>query len=120
MSTSPDQPKSNSKKKKKFSQKDYHHPAASWGAALSVGEVLIKQNAVVDGVRAIFEMNHDKSGFDCPGCAWPDDRHGLKMDICENGIKHVTWEMTGKRVDRQFFEKYSVTELMNWRIRSGK
>jgi molybdopterin-dependent oxidoreductase alpha subunit len=114
MSTSPDQPKSNSKKKKKFSQKDNHHPAAAWGAALSVGEVLIKQNAVVDGVRAIFEMNHDKSGFDCPGCAWPDDRHGLKMDICENGIKHVTWEMTGKRVDREFFAKHSVTELMNW------
>ncbi|MDR3616891.1 MAG: FdhF/YdeP family oxidoreductase [Candidatus Obscuribacterales bacterium] len=114
MSTPPDQPKSDSKKKKQFSQKDYHHPAAAWGAALSVGEVLVKQNQVVDGVRAIFEMNHERSGFDCPGCAWPDDRHGLKMDICENGIKHVTWEMTGKRVDRQFFEKHSVTELMSW------
>ena len=118
MSTSPEPPQSNSKpkpaKKKKFSQKDYHHPAAAWGAAFSVGEVLLKQNQIIDGTRAIFEMNHDKRGFDCPGCAWPDDRHGLKMDICENGIKHVTWEMTGKRVDREFFAKHSVTDLMSW------
>jgi molybdopterin-dependent oxidoreductase alpha subunit len=114
MSKSPDESNSNAKKKRKFSQKDYHHPAAAWGAALSVGEVLVKQNQLVDGVRAIFEMNHERRGFDCPGCAWPDDQHGLRMDICENGIKHVTWEMTGKRVDREFFAKHSVTELMSW------
>jgi hypothetical protein len=35
-------------------------------------------------------MNHEDGGFDCPGCAWPDDLKGLRMDICENGIKHVT------------------------------
>lgn len=98
----------------KFSQKDYHHPAAAWGAAFSVGRILVEQNAMVDGVRAIFKMNHENSGFDCPGCAWPDDRHGLKMDICENGIKHVTWEMTKKRTDREFFAAHTVTELMNW------
>ena len=53
-----------------YSQKDYHHPAAAWGAALSVGEVLLKQNELVDGVKSIFKMNHDRTGFDCPGCAW--------------------------------------------------
>ncbi len=100
--------------KRKFSQKDYHHPAAAWGAALSVGKILVEQNAIVDGVRAIFKMNHENSGFDCPGCAWPDDRKGLKMDICENGIKHVTWEMTKKRADREFFANHSATELLDW------
>jgi len=59
-------------------------------------------------------MNHENGGFDCPGCAWPDDRHGLHLDICENGIKHVTWEMTGKRVDRDFFAAHTVTELSTW------
>jgi molybdopterin-dependent oxidoreductase alpha subunit len=102
------------KKKKKFSQKSHQHPAAAWGAALSVGQVLVKQNQIIDGTRAILEMNHENSGFDCPGCAWPDDRKGLALDICENGIKHVTWEMTGKRVDRDFFAKHSVAELMTW------
>jgi molybdopterin-dependent oxidoreductase alpha subunit len=98
----------------KFSQNDYHHPAAAWGAAFSVGRVLLEQGAIVDGVRAIFKMNHENGGFDCPGCAWPDDRKGLRMDICENGIKHVTWEMTKKRAGKEFFASHTVTELMQW------
>lgn len=102
------------KQKAKFSQKNYTHPAAAWGAALSVGRVLVEQKAIVQGVEAIFQMNHENGGYDCPGCAWPDDRKGLKMDICENGIKHVTWEMTSKRVGREFFAKHSVSELMDW------
>lgn len=103
-----------SKKKKKVSQKDYHHPAAAWGAAFSVGRVLVEQQRVVEGVDAIFRMNQENSGFDCPGCAWPDDRKGLKMDICENGIKHVTWEMTAKRADREFFARHAVKDLEGW------
>jgi len=43
-----------------FSQKDYHHPLPL-GAALSVGEVLVKQNALVDAL-SIFKMNHDNQG----------------------------------------------------------
>ncbi|MFE7121784.1 FdhF/YdeP family oxidoreductase, partial [Streptomyces sp. NPDC057654] len=46
--------------------------------------------------------------------AWPDDTKGLRLDICENGIKHVTWEMTRKRVGREFFAAHSVTELSGW------
>ncbi|MFI8912536.1 FdhF/YdeP family oxidoreductase [Streptomyces sp. NPDC053513] len=68
----------------------------------------------VDGPRAIMKMNHENTGFDCPGCAWPDDTKGLHLDICENGIKHVTWEMTRKRVGREFFAAHSVTELAGW------
>ena len=62
---------------------------------MSVGKILIQQGELIEGTRAVFEMNQENKGYDCPGCAWPDDRKGLKMDICENGIKHVTWEMTG-------------------------
>ncbi|MGM9385691.1 FdhF/YdeP family oxidoreductase [Streptomyces antibioticus] len=92
----------------------YHHPAAGWGAAKSVSKVLVREHALLDGPRAIMRMNHEGDGFDCPGCAWPDDTKGLHLDICENGIKHVTWEMTGKRVDRKFFAEHSVTELSGW------
>ncbi|MFI8529715.1 FdhF/YdeP family oxidoreductase [Streptomyces aquilus] len=92
----------------------YRHPAAGWGAAKSVGQVLVREGALVDGPRAIMRMNHENGGFDCPGCAWPDDTKGLHLDICENGIKHVTWEMTRKRVDRRFFAAHSVTELSGW------
>jgi molybdopterin-dependent oxidoreductase alpha subunit len=92
----------------------YHHPAAGWGAAKSVTRFLLREKTLVDGPRAIMKMNHENSGFDCPGCAWPDDTKGLRLDICENGIKHVTWEMTGKRVGRDFFAAHSVTELAEW------
>ncbi|MGW2430143.1 FdhF/YdeP family oxidoreductase [Streptomyces sp. NPDC001640] len=92
----------------------YHHPAAGWGAAKSVSRVLVREHALLDGPRAIMRMNHENTGFDCPGCAWPDDTKGLKLDICENGIKHVTWEMTRKRVGREFFAAHSVTELSRW------
>ncbi|MFF0138602.1 FdhF/YdeP family oxidoreductase [Streptomyces sp. NPDC005227] len=92
----------------------YHHPAAGWGAAKSVTRVLAAEKAFVDGPRAIMRMNHERTGFDCPGCAWPDDTKGLHLDICENGIKHVTWEMTGKRVGAEFFAAHSVSELFEW------
>nr|WP_233273845.1 FdhF/YdeP family oxidoreductase [Streptomyces broussonetiae] len=92
----------------------YHHPAAGWGAAKSVSRFLAREGALVDGPRAIVRMNHENAGFDCPGCAWPDDTKGLRLDICENGIKHVTWEMTRKRVGRAFFAEHSVSELSEW------
>ncbi|GCE01009.1 formate dehydrogenase [Embleya hyalina] len=92
----------------------YRHPAAGWGAAKSVTELLVRERALLDGPRAIKRMNHENGGFDCPGCAWPDDTKGLHLDICENGIKHVTWEMTRKRVDRDFFARHTVTELARW------
>ncbi|MFB7709383.1 FdhF/YdeP family oxidoreductase [Streptomyces sp. NPDC056105] len=92
----------------------YHHPAAGWGAAKSVTQFLVRERELVDGPRAIMKMNHENTGFDCPGCAWPDDTKGLKLDICENGIKHVTWEMTRKRVGPEFFAAHTVTELFEW------
>ncbi|MGI8406248.1 MAG: FdhF/YdeP family oxidoreductase [Thermomicrobiales bacterium] len=98
---------------RKPSQKDYHHPAAGWGAALSVGKVLLHQRELNEAPRIIFKMNQEDKGFDCPGCAWPDDAR-VRMDICENGIKHATWEMTPKRAGREFFAEHSVTELMEW------
>jgi molybdopterin-dependent oxidoreductase alpha subunit len=97
-----------------FSRHDYHHPAAGWGAARSVAAVMEKAGEPVDGVRALFQMNQEDGGFDCPGCAWPDDPSGLRLDICENGVKHVTWELTRKLVGREFFAEHTVAELEGW------
>jgi molybdopterin-dependent oxidoreductase alpha subunit len=97
-----------------YSRHDYHHPAAGWGAARSVGEVIEKAGQPVDAVRALFTMNNENGGFDCPGCAWPDDPNGLRLDICENGVKHVTWELTRKQVDREFFAAHTLKELAQW------
>ncbi|WP_327086299.1 FdhF/YdeP family oxidoreductase [Nonomuraea sp. NBC_01738] len=91
----------------------YHHPAAGWGAAKAVTEFVLREHEAVEGPRAMLRMNHEDGGFDCPGCAWPDTQ-GLSLDICENGIKHVAWEMTGKRVTREFFAAHTVSELFEW------
>ena len=35
----------------------------------------------------------------------------MKLDICENGIKHVTWELDPAKADRDFFSTLTVSEL---------
>ncbi len=96
------------------SRHEYHQPAAGWGAARSVGRVLERAGETLEGTRALFVMNHEDGGFDCPGCAWPDDPEGLRLDICENGVKHVTWELERAKADRGFFAAHTVSELANW------
>jgi molybdopterin-dependent oxidoreductase alpha subunit len=97
-----------------YSRHEYHDPAAGWGAARSVGGLLEHAAEPLEAVHAFFVMNHEAGGFDCPGCAWPDDPSGLKLDICENGIKHVTWELMPATVDRNFFAAHTVSELAGW------
>jgi molybdopterin-dependent oxidoreductase alpha subunit len=97
-----------------YSRHEYDHPAAGWGAARSVAKVLRRAGEPVEGVRALFVMNQESGGFDCPGCAWPDDPDGLHLDICENGVKHVTWELAEAKADAGFFGAHTVTELAGW------
>jgi molybdopterin-dependent oxidoreductase alpha subunit len=98
----------------KYSRHKYDDPAAGWGAARSVGRVLERAGEPIHGVHAIFIMNQENGGFDCPGCAWPDDPSGLHLDICENGIKHATWELSPATTDREFFSTHTVSELNEW------
>jgi molybdopterin-dependent oxidoreductase alpha subunit len=97
-----------------YSRHEYHHPAAGWGAAESVARVLKRAGEPLEGFRALFVMNHEDGGFDCPGCAWPDDPDGLRLDLCENGVKHTTWEMAPAKADGDFFAAHTVSELAGW------
>jgi molybdopterin-dependent oxidoreductase alpha subunit len=97
-----------------YSRHEYHHAAAGWGAARSVARVLRKAGEPLEATRALLVMNHENGGFDCPGCAWPDDPDGLRLDICENGIKHVTWELAPPKADAEFFAAHTVSELAEW------
>ena len=100
---------------KQPSRHDYHHPAAALGRrALASARCSGARASRSRAPRAVLRMNHEDKGFDCPGCAWPDDQKGLHLDICENGIKHVTWEMTRKQVGADFFAAHTVTELERW------
>ena len=68
---------------------------------------------VVRGTRTLLLLNQ-KNGFDCPGCAWPDpDGERSHTEFCENGAKHVADEATTKRVTPEFFEQWSVADLLH-------
>ena len=51
------------------------------------------------------------TGFDCPGCAWPDPGHTHTAEFCENGAKAVAEEATLRRVDRDFFARHGLDDL---------
>lgn len=61
--------------------------------------------------KTLLKVNQ-KKGFDCPGCAWPDpeDKRSI-VEFCENGAKAVAEEATKKRINIEFFQKYSIKQL---------
>src|ERR1700677_5122297 len=89
---------------------DYEGAAAGWGALKAVADAIRGQMAVVKETRGLLSMNQPH-GFDCPGCAWPDPKHTSSFEFCENGAKAVSFELTKRRVTREFFAAYSVSEL---------
>ncbi|MBK8585779.1 MAG: FdhF/YdeP family oxidoreductase [Bacteroidetes bacterium] len=95
------------------------------------GLKLIRPKTVAAGIPAIFssarhifsEMGpgrnessfalNQKSGFDCPGCAWPDpdiERSSLG-EYCENGVKAIAEEATTKKLNADYFRKNSIASL---------
>ncbi|MCH9734924.1 MAG: FdhF/YdeP family oxidoreductase [Actinomycetia bacterium] len=55
---------------------------------------------------------NQRHGFDCPGCAWPEEHGGRKVaEFCENGAKAVAEEATKRVVTREFFARHTVAEL---------
>ncbi|WP_137148963.1 FdhF/YdeP family oxidoreductase [Mycolicibacterium sp. CR10] len=55
---------------------------------------------------------NQRHGFDCPGCAWPEEHGGRKLaEFCENGAKAVAEEATKRVVTREFFARHSIAEL---------
>ena len=72
---------------------------------------LVGEMGVTRGVRALLDVNQ-AGGFDCQSCAWPSpDRDRHTFEFCENGAKAVADEVTSRRVDRDFFARYSIAEL---------
>jgi molybdopterin-dependent oxidoreductase alpha subunit len=59
---------------------------------------------------------NQKSGFDCPGCAWPEGERRHTFEFCENGAKAVAEEATLRRVTPDFFAAHPVSDLAH---RSG-
>ncbi|MGA1138259.1 MAG: molybdopterin-dependent oxidoreductase, partial [bacterium] len=90
----------------------YDSPAAGWGALLASAQTL-KQEKAINAIPALVKMNQP-SGFDCPGCAWPEPEKTSITEFCENGVKAIAAESTSKRVSREFFESHTVESLRSW------
>lgn len=88
---------------------EYGGPAGGWGALQAVAKAL-RGEMNAHSTTILLQVNQP-TGFDCPGCAWPDPRHGSSFEFCENGAKAVSWEATNKRVTPEFFAQHSVSEL---------
>ena len=80
-------------------------------AILATAKTTWNEMGVARGVRTLLRLNQ-KTGFDCPGCAWPEpDDERSHAEFCENGAKHVADEATTKRATPEFFARWSVADL---------
>lgn len=93
--------------------KQYTHPAGGWGALAATGKALIVQKTFARGAATLLQMNQPM-GFDCPGCAWPEPKHGEPFQFCENGAKALAWEATSKRCTPEFLVAHTVSERAKW------
>ena len=84
--------------------------AAGIPAVVSSAIHSMKKMGVGKSVKTL-RMVNQKSGFDCPGCAWPDPDHRSAFEFCENGAKAVSDEAMKANVNSEFFAKYSIAEL---------
>lgn len=72
----------------------------------------LEQMGAFRTAAALARLNQ-RNGFDCPGCAWPEEPGGRKLaEFCENGAKAVAEEATRRTITPEFFARHSVTELL--------
>lgn len=87
------------------------HEAAGVKAVLVSLQRGLEQMGGVRTAAALARINQ-RHGFDCPGCAWPEEHGGRKLaEFCENGAKAVAEEATKRVVTPEFFARHSVGEL---------
>ncbi|MBN8222045.1 MAG: FdhF/YdeP family oxidoreductase [Spirochaetes bacterium] len=84
--------------------------AGGFAALASSARHLIKEKAVVKGNAALLRLNQP-DGFDCPGCAWPEPFDTSRFEYCENGVKAIAAETTGKKADADFFARHTLADL---------
>ena len=87
------------------------HEAAGVKAVMVSLQRGLEQMGPVRTAAALARLNQ-RHGFDCPGCAWPEEPGGRKLaEFCENGAKAVAEEATKRTVTPEFFGRHSVAEL---------
>ncbi|MCK7622036.1 FdhF/YdeP family oxidoreductase [Streptomyces sp. RS10V-4] len=80
-------------------------PAITHALKISQQQMGVRRTALT-----LLRVNQ-KNGFDCPGCAWPEDDKRHTAEFCENGAKAVAEEATLRRVTPDFFAAHPVADL---------
>jgi molybdopterin-dependent oxidoreductase alpha subunit len=96
---------------KKADKHKLKKPAGGWRALAASTAKIVEARDLSKTVGALLDANQPK-GFDCPGCAWPDPKNPAIAEFCENGVKAISAETTGKRANREFFAAHTVSELL--------
>ena len=83
-----------------------------------------QQSGLLRGTQALLKLNQ-KSGFDCPSCAWPDpDEHRSFAEFCENGAKAIASETTKRIAGSDFFRNHSIETIAKnsdyWHEQQGR
>jgi molybdopterin-dependent oxidoreductase alpha subunit len=87
-----------------------HEAAGVKAVMVSLQRGLVSMGAVRTAA-ALARLNQRK-GFDCPGCAWPEEHGGRKFaEFCESGAKAVAEEATQRVVTPEFFARHSIDDL---------
>lgn len=87
------------------------HEAAGVKAVLVSMQRGFEQMGPLRTAAALTRLNQ-RHGFDCPGCAWPEEHGGRKLaEFCENGAKAVAEEATKRVVTPEFFARHTIAEL---------
>lgn len=86
------------------------HAAAGLPAIGHTLRIAQEQMGLRRTARTLLKVNQ-KGGFDCPGCAWPEEDKRHVAEFCENGAKAVAEEATLRRVTPEFFAAHPVADL---------
>ncbi len=97
--------------------------AGGLDAVVSTVRRSLRELGLRRGLDVLSEVNQVR-GFDCPGCAWPDPDVRAATEFCENGAKAVAHEATRKRLDADFFARWSIPALLeqsdHWLEQQGR
>lgn len=91
----------------------YQHASGGWGSVKAVASVLVKEEAPVATSRVLVHQNKP-DGFMCVSCSWAKPAHPHPFEFCESGAKATAWDTTSRRVDPEFFQQHTVSELEHW------
>lgn len=89
-------------------------PAGGWGSIKAVTRILASKDIPPVETAVQLARINKPHGFACTSCAWTKPEHPHAGEFCENGAKATAWDLTRARVESDFFEQHTVSELRDW------